>query len=72
MICQDVCPENPPSVRLRVDSVNFSREETRQILEGVPQERLNPETVEKIKSTGILSDYKLLARNLKALLNACK
>jgi epoxyqueuosine reductase len=72
MICQDVCPENPPSVRRRVDTSNFTQEETKQILEGIPQERLAPETIEKIKRTGILSDYKLLARNLKVLLNACK
>lgn len=72
MICQDVCPENPPSVRRRVDAATFSQEETKQILEGIPKEKLAPETIEKIKKTGILSDYKLLARNLKVLLNACK
>jgi epoxyqueuosine reductase len=72
MICQNVCPENPPSVRLTVDSANFSQEETKQILDGIPQEKLAPETIEKIEKTGMLPDYKLLARNLKVLLNACK
>ncbi len=69
MICQNVCPANPPSVRRTVDAAIFSEEETNQILKRTPEESLNPETIEKLKRAGVFSDCKLLSRNLSALLN---
>jgi epoxyqueuosine reductase len=70
MICQNVCPANPPSVRHTVDAATFSEEETSQILDGVSRENLAAETVEKLKQIGLYADCKLLSRNLSALLNA--
>jgi epoxyqueuosine reductase len=72
MICQDVCPENPPSVRRTVDAATFSQEETSQIFDGVSRENLAAETVEKLKKISLFDDHKLLARNLKVLLNTRK
>ena len=69
MICQNVCPANPPSARRTVDAAIFSEQETSQILRGTPEESLNPETIEKLKRAGVFSDWKLLSRNLSALLN---
>jgi epoxyqueuosine reductase len=69
MICQDVCPENPPSVRCTVDAATFYEEETDLILKDAPEENLHCETIEKLKRVWLFSDYKLLTRNLKALLN---
>jgi epoxyqueuosine reductase len=71
MICQDVCPENPTSIRRIVHVATFSDEETNQILRGARKEELTPETIEKLKRIGLLfDDCKALARNLKALLDA--
>ncbi len=70
MICQDVCPENPPSVRRTVHVAAFSEDETDQILKNVPKENLNPQTVVKLNCVYPPDDYKLLSRNLKALLFA--
>jgi epoxyqueuosine reductase len=72
MICQNVCPGNPPSVRRMVDAATFSEEETNLLLKGVSEESLAPETVEKLKRAGLFPDCKLLARNLKVLLNLPK
>jgi epoxyqueuosine reductase len=69
MICQNVCPGNPPSVRCTVDAATFSEEETNLILKGVSGESLAAETAEKLKRAGIFPDCKLLARNLKVLLD---
>lgn len=69
MICQNVCPANPLSVRRTVHAAIFSEQETSQILMGTPEESLNPETIEKLKRAGLFSDCKLLSRNLGALLN---
>jgi epoxyqueuosine reductase len=70
MICQNVCPANPPSVRHTAQAATFSEEETGQILDGVSRENLAAETVEKLKQVGLFDDCKLVARNLKALLAA--
>jgi epoxyqueuosine reductase len=71
MICQDVCPENLPSVMLTVHQATFSDEETNRIVRGAGKEDLQPETEEKLKKIGLLfDDCKALARNLKALLKA--
>lgn len=70
MICQDVCPENPPSVRRTVHVATFSAEETELVLQTAPKENLHKKTLEKLELVGLADDYKLLSRNLKALLPA--
>jgi epoxyqueuosine reductase len=72
MICQDVCPENPKSVRRTLRVATFSKEETEQILRNVPKGSLKPETAAKLSRIYPPDDYKLLSRNLGALLNALK
>jgi len=70
MICQNVCPANKPFVGRVVDEATFSEEETDLILRNASKEDLPPETQEKLERIGMLEDFELLSRNLKALLNA--
>jgi epoxyqueuosine reductase len=70
MICQDVCPENPPSVRRTVHVATFSGEETGHILENAPRESLSPNMLQKLELIGSAESYELVSRNLKALLAA--
>jgi epoxyqueuosine reductase len=68
MICQDVCPENPKSVRRTLHVATFTEEETKQILASVPKNDLDPKTVAKLSRIYPPDDYSLLSRNLAALL----
>jgi epoxyqueuosine reductase len=70
MICQNVCPVNQPFSGRIVDEATFSEEETELILKDTPKENLSPETLEKLERINMLKDFKLLSRNLNALLNA--
>lgn len=70
MICQNVCPVNQHFIDRVVHEATFSEEETDLILKCVPKENLQPETQEKLERINMLKDFKLLSRNLKALLNA--
>lgn len=69
MICQNVCPVNQRFVDRVVDEATFSEEETELILRNAPKDDLPPETQEKLERINMLEDFKLLPRNLKALLN---
>jgi epoxyqueuosine reductase len=70
MICQNVCPVNQPFVDRIVGEATFSEEETELILRNAPKDDLQPETQEKLERINMLKDFKLLSRNLNALLNA--
>jgi epoxyqueuosine reductase len=70
MICQNACPVNKPFVGRVVDEATFSEEETELILSNALKEDLAPETQEKLERIGMLEDFKLIPRNLKALLEA--
>lgn len=70
MVCQNACPVNKPFVRQLVHVGTFSREETGLILKDVAQGSLHQETLEKLKRINLLEYYKLISRNLNALLNA--
>ena len=70
MICQNVCPVNKPFVGWVVHEATFSEEETELILKGAPKDDLPPEMQEKLTRINMLKDFKLLSRNLNALLNA--
>ena len=70
MICQNVCPVNQPFVGWVVHEATFSEEETELILKGAPKDDLPPEMQEKLTRINMLKDFKLLSRNLNALLNA--
>lgn len=72
MICQDVCPQNPKSVRRTVHVATFSEEETEQILANVPKKDLDPKTAAKLTRIFPPDDYQTVSRNLKALLYAAK
>jgi epoxyqueuosine reductase len=69
MICQNVCPANKPFVGRIVDEATFSEEETDLILQNASKDDLQPETQEKLERINMLEDFKLLPRNLQALLN---
>ena len=72
MICQNVCPADQPFLGRIVDEATFSGEETELILRNAPKDELPPETQEKLERINMLEDFKLLSRNLKALLNVPK
>ena len=70
MRCQSICPENKELKGWYEDRCEFSEAETALLVEGVPQERLPGETVAKLRSLEISGDYRLLCRNLSALIEA--
>ncbi|MGB2988364.1 MAG: 4Fe-4S double cluster binding domain-containing protein [Candidatus Zixiibacteriota bacterium] len=70
IICQNVCPVNKPFVGWVVHEATFSEEETELILKGAPKDDLPPEMQEKLTRINMLRYFKLLSRNLNALLNA--
>ena len=68
MICQKVCPANKKFVKWIEAGATFSTTETDLILNGVSEERLPRETIEKLEKHGILEYFNVLARNLRALI----
>jgi len=71
MQCQSVCPVNKPYMRNVIEGPFFSEEETGQILEATPVEKLSKETLKKLDnpSSGF---YRLLPANLNALIEKQK
>ena len=69
MICQDVCPANKDYTDWVVPGEEFSEEETQMILKGVSEDKLLPQTTEKLKKIYMLEWYNLLQRNLGVLIN---
>jgi epoxyqueuosine reductase len=70
LICQNVCPANPPSLRRTLHVATFSDEETELIVKNVPRDNLSQETLEKLKRISLLDGYQVVSRNLSALLKA--
>ena len=70
MRCQFVCPVNKPYIQKIVAGPYFSEEETGQILNKTPLEKLAPETRQKLEFSERI--YPLLASNLSALIEKQK
>ena len=68
MRCQAACPENRPFLSTIGETAEFSEEETKLLLKGIPVEQLPKVTLEKMKVLSLLDYYKELPRNLDALL----
>ena len=68
MRCQTICPENRRVLRWFEDRGEFTELETALLVQGAPLEGLPAETAVKLRSLEINEDYRLLCRNLSALL----
>jgi epoxyqueuosine reductase len=68
MKCQLVCPVNKPFAGWVEDGETFNEAETDLILNGVPLDRLSPETAQKLNRIYMAEDLNLLARNLRVLM----
>jgi epoxyqueuosine reductase len=68
MICQKVCPANKDVLKWSEAGAAFDNAETDLILNGCSEERLPPETLEKLKKLDMTRYYDVLGRNLKALI----
>ncbi len=67
MRCQSVCPENKAMAGCYDDRCEFSEYETARLVEHTPFEQLPHETAEKLRGLEINEDYRILCRNLSAL-----
>ncbi len=72
MICQKVCPANKNVVKWIADGTTFDSQETDLILKGVSDDRLPPETQEKLIWLGMMEYYDVLGRNLRVLMEKQK
>jgi epoxyqueuosine reductase len=68
MRCQTVCPENRAVLGWFEDRAEFSETETALFVERVPIGALPAETASKLRSLEINEDYRMLCRNLGAIL----
>ncbi len=68
MICQKVCPANKEFVKWIEAGATFDNEEADLILNGASEERLPPETVEKLKKQDLMAYADVLGRNLRVLM----
>ncbi len=68
MICQDICPANKDNTSWVVQGEEFSEEETKMILKGVPKDKIPLVTIKKLKKLHIWDYYDLLQRNLGMLI----
>ena len=68
MICQRVCPANKDVIKWIEAGATFDGKETALILNRVPDDRLPPATLDKLKKLDIMEYYPVLARNLRALI----
>jgi len=69
MICQDICPLNKRNKNWIEEGENFFEEETNMLLYGVKKEKLPLKTQRKLKRLYLYDDYKVLKRNLQALID---
>jgi len=70
--CQRVCPENRDFWGWIEEGEQFSEEETAQVLEGFPLDRLSSATVEKLERVDLIELLDILPRNLSVLLSGTK
>lgn len=68
MKCQLVCPVNRRFIKWVEEGASFNESETQLILNGVPLDRLPPETVRKLSHSYMTEYLDVLPRNLRALL----
>jgi epoxyqueuosine reductase len=68
MKCQLVCPVNKRFVKWVEEGEAFSEAETDLILNGVPHDRLPPETAHKLNRSYMVEYLDVLPRNLRALM----
>jgi hypothetical protein len=70
MVCQEVCPANEGRLIERHSGVTFSRGETGALLEGAPQEGIDPWPAigAKLAGLGLEGYLRVIGRNLAALL----
>ena len=68
MKCQLVCPVNKRFIKWVEDGEDFKEAETQLILNGVPLDRVPPETAHKLNRCYMLEYLDVLPRNLRALL----
>jgi len=68
MKCQLTCPVNKCFVKWAEEGESFNEAETQLILNGVPLDRIPPETAHKLNRCYMLEYLDVLPRNLRALL----
>lgn len=68
MKCQLVCPVNKRFIKWVEEGEDFNEAETQLILNGVPLDRIPPETAHKLNRCYMLEYLDVLPRNLRALL----
>ncbi len=68
MKCQLVCPVNKRFIKWVEEGEDFNEAETQLILNGVPLDRVPPETAHKLNRCYMLEYLDVLPRNLRALL----
>ncbi|MCK5417286.1 MAG: epoxyqueuosine reductase [Desulfobacterales bacterium] len=68
MICQKVCPANKEVLKWTESGAAFDREETALILDGVSDDRLPRQTLDKLKNLEMMEYYDVLGRNLRILM----
>ncbi len=68
MKCQLVCPVNKPFAKWVEEGEAFSEAETDLILNGVPHDRLSPETAHKLNRSYMADYLDVLPRNLRVLM----
>jgi epoxyqueuosine reductase len=68
LICQDICPMNKDLEDFIYPGEEFTEDQTRMILDGVPQDRVPDEMAGKLKRLYMWEYYDLLRRNLGVLI----
>lgn len=68
MRCQLGCPVNKPFAKWMEEGEDFNEAETELILNGVPIDRMPPETTHKLNRCYMLDSLDVLPRNLRALM----
>jgi len=68
MKCQLVCPVNKRFVKWVEEGEDFNEAETELILNGVPLDRMSPETAHKLNRSYMVEYLDVLPRNLRTLL----
>ena len=66
--CQAACPENKPFLKSVGETVEFTEQETKLLLQGTPPEELPADIVAKMKALSLMDYYSELPRNLGVLL----
>jgi len=66
--CQAACPENKPFLNMVGETVEFTEQETKLLLQGTPPEKLPADAVAKMKALSLMDYYSELPRNLGVLL----